>query len=178
MKEKSNKSCQCESCKSACKSRPCWPTPDDAKKLIKAGFGYALMLDWWADEDENPDHIIYLLCPAVVGYAKAQSPFIPEGRCVFLDENDLCLLHDLGLKPYEGRRSNHDESQEVRGDRHEAIATGWDNEDALNLVKAWCKEFNVELGHREPTDEDKSRLRTMFEERNPFAGLFGSIFGE
>lgn len=176
MNDGPDQSCRCKSCVNACKSRPCWPMPEDAKKLVEQGFGYALMLDWWSDEDENPSHIIYLLCPAVAGYAKAQSPFIPEGRCVFLDEKDLCMLHDLGLKPYEGRKSMHDDGR--GSDRHKNIARSWDNDDALNLVKAWCEEFNVELGHREPTDEDRSRLRAMFKERNPLAGLFGAIFGE
>lgn len=34
-----------------------------------------------------------------------RAPFWPTGRCNLLTEDDLCSLHDLGLKPEQGRKA-------------------------------------------------------------------------
>ena len=53
--------------------------------------------------DRDKNKTIYLLTPAIVGRETGEAPAHPEVQCTFLDEAGLCRLHDLGLKPTEGR---------------------------------------------------------------------------
>lgn len=135
------KSCTCEACINMCKYRPCWPTPEEAQYLIDAGFGPRLMCEWYAD-DENSINEFNLLCPAIVGYEGQRAPFWPVGICTFLN-NGLCELHDLGLKPGEGREEwcknvNHD-------DIHKKYALSWNNKKGQILVEKW---YIIGGGHR------------------------------
>lgn len=77
LKKYEETTCGCKTCKSMCKSAPCWPTPAEARKLIKAGYGDKLMLENRRD--------LFLLSPAIEYYEgkTAPLPFV-EGRCVFL----------------------------------------------------------------------------------------------
>lgn len=52
--------CSCDSCKAMCE-RPCWPSPEDAERLIDAGYGDKLMLDFWGVTKETIPREIYLL---------------------------------------------------------------------------------------------------------------------
>jgi len=90
-------SCRCASCQSQCRRTPCLGTPQDIRALIEAGYKDRLGLTAW-----------------MVGMAAGAIPFpvpmvqavqTPEG-CAFF-EGGLCILHDLGLKPTEGRLSHH-----------------------------------------------------------------------
>ena len=127
------KSCTCEECKEMCQ-RPCWPTPEEAKKLIEAGYGDRLMSDYWARAESD----IHILGPALKGYEGQSTPFWPKGQCTFQDENGLCQLHDKGLKPYEGRKALCN-GRTPKG-LHEEVAMMWDNEEAQALVDKWYKE--------------------------------------
>lgn len=120
---------------------PCWPTPDEAKAIIGVGLGDKLMVDYWINID-RPDTDI--LCPAVPGYEGRGAPSWREfsdkdSRCVFQSADGLCELHDMGLKPIEGRLSLGCKStyHEVT---HEYMFRMWDNEDAQELVSEWRKE--------------------------------------
>lgn len=126
--------CSCEQCARMCSRRPCWPTPDEAKKIIDAGYGDKLMLDWW-DADENVGHDIYLVSPACVGSEGDNAPYWPETPCTFFKDG-LCELHDLGLKPIEGRLATCNKTNIVP-DLHWKVAQTWDNEKAEALVKKW-----------------------------------------
>ncbi len=125
--------CACPECVAMCQRRPCWPTPDDARHLIEAGYADRLMVDWWFDRDI--DKTIYLLTPAIMGRENGEAPAHPEGQCTFLDEAGLCRLHDLGLKPTEGQIA-------LCGNRtpaglHEQIARTWDDAQAQTLIDRW-----------------------------------------
>lgn len=96
--------CQCDTCVSMCERRPCWPLPDEAQKLIEAGYGPRLMRDWWC---RWPDDVV-ILSPAIVGEEGKYAPVWPTGRCTFLTDNKKCELHDKGLKPFEGHVAHHD----------------------------------------------------------------------
>lgn len=144
----SRKSCSCEVCTRACKRQPCWGTPEDAKKLIEAGFTHRLMDDYWVGDGPGGSDI-HLLCPACVGYEGGAAPEVPVsnlacgtnpfGRCTFLDKNDRCELHAKKLKPLEGRRYWHEEPRKKARVRHERCAMSWNNEEAQALVKRWWK---------------------------------------
>ena len=126
--------CQCKKCISCCENRPCWPTPQEAKKLIENKFGKQLMLDYWED-DEN----IYIVSPAIKRYEGRHAPYTPKGKCTFLDSNNLCKLHDLGLKPLEGKVSGCKKSYP---NLHHDVAMLWDSNEGRKVVELWKTRLN------------------------------------
>lgn len=90
--------CSCNSCKSMCMTASCVCTPTDAARLILAG--YRLML---------AETVI--VAPSVIKQfgkpMKAITPLFKNGRCCMLNDDNLCRLHDKGLKPLEGRLAHH-----------------------------------------------------------------------
>ena len=125
--------CACAECVAMCQRRPCWPTPDDAQRLIEAGYADRLMVDWWFDRDQNKT--IYLLTPAIVGRESGEAPAQPEGRCTFLDEAGLCQLHDCDLKPTEGQIALC--AGRTPEGLHEQIGRTWDAMAAQALIDRW-----------------------------------------
>lgn len=84
-------SCKCQLCKSQC-MQPCKGTPEDIKKLIDAGYGDRLM--------QVNVFGIDIITPKYDEDKKS---------CTFFT-NGLCELHDLELKPTEGKLSHHSTS--------------------------------------------------------------------
>lgn len=88
--------CKCSLCKMQCHT-PCLGTPQDIEKLIDAGYAGNLAPTLWA-------------AGIMMGVIDFPIPMIQaiagEEYCVFF-QNGLCKLHDLGLKPTEGRLSHH-----------------------------------------------------------------------
>jgi len=119
--------------------RPCWPTPKEAQDIIDAGFGDKLMLDYWAG-DNNVD--IYILCGATPEREGKKAEFLPHGGCVFQMENRLCFLHDLGLKPIEGRVADCKlEPLEGEITVHERVAMLWDSDLGCKVVEEWRDDY-------------------------------------
>lgn len=125
--------CQCAECRSYC-LRPCWPTPDEAMALIDAGYAHRLMLDWWQD-DNAP---IAILCGALKGHEGQITPYWPKsaGGCTFY-VNGLCQLHNLGLKPLEGRVAHHTDGYERQQELHRSIPLLWDCEAGNQVIQHW-----------------------------------------
>lgn len=88
--------CSCEKCKAMCKT-PCLGTPEDIYKLIMNNYGDKLCMTGWGVGKlvGTNDTIIEMI-----------QPIQNENGCVFQDECGLCKLHDLGLKPTEGKFSS------------------------------------------------------------------------
>jgi hypothetical protein len=125
--------CSCDECKAMCERRPCWPTPDDAQRLIDAGFAERLMLDWWFDRAQ--DKTVHVLTPAIAGREGGQAPAIPSGRCTFLSDDGLCGLHNFGLKPTEGKQALCKER--TPAGLHEQIAQTWQSDAGKAVIDAW-----------------------------------------
>lgn len=124
---KEPETCSCDICKSMCE-RPCWPTPEEAFALIEAGLGPRLMQDEWVPAPQ-------LLCPALIGHEGGYAPFIPYGKCTFQTADGLCELHNLGLKPFEGRMAHHDHT--VNKGLHPSVAETWANEEGRAVLDLW-----------------------------------------
>ena len=134
--------CSCSECQAMCQRRPCWPTPADARRLIEAGYADSLMLDWCFDRDQSKT--VCLLTPAIQGRESGEAPAHPSGKCTFLDEQNLCRVHDLDLKPTEGQLALcHDRTPEGL---HEQIGHAWDCDEGRALVDQW--EANPPRGRR------------------------------
>ena len=121
--------CACEVCRASCK-RPCWPTPNEARRLIGAGYARRLMLVNWAGNEDN----INIISPALAGREGTSAPSWPSGRCTFQNASGLCELHDAGMKPYEGRVTDHEEHP---AELHEEIAIMWNNKEGHMIVALW-----------------------------------------
>ena len=124
--------CSCNTCVDMCKQRPCWGTPEEIAGLIELGFGSGFMLDWWVDV-YNGD--IYVVSPAIAEYESQRAPGWPTGRCTFLNENNLCDLHDTGFKPMGARLALCRGSQE--GGRAKKIAHMCDSAAGKEIVEEW-----------------------------------------
>ena len=130
MEEYKENVCTCNVCQDMCR-RPCWPTPEEAQAIIDKGFGERLMKDWWVN---HPDDI-FILAPAYPGYEDMGAPenlMFVKG-CTFFKDG-LCELHDLGLKPFEGRMATHEKAHEKL---HKHVAMKWDNPEAQMLCNKW-----------------------------------------
>ena len=94
--------CKCQKCKQQCKT-PCLGTPEDILRLIKAGYKERLAIThWWVGIARGK-----LDFPVIMIQARQEE----NGYCTFFHDG-LCELHDLGLKPTEGRLSHHSITKE------------------------------------------------------------------
>lgn len=86
--------CSCNSCQQMCKKTPCLGTPQDILTLINNGHRDKLAMTGWAAGVVHDIPVIPMVQPW----------FDQErGACAFLSDDNLCTLHDAGLKPTEGR---------------------------------------------------------------------------
>lgn len=94
--------CKCQKCKQQCKT-PCLGTPEDILRLINAGYKERLAIThWWVGIARGK-----LDFPVIMIQARQEE----NGYCTFYHDG-LCELHDLGLKPTEGRLSHHSITKE------------------------------------------------------------------
>ena len=94
--------CKCQKCKQQCKT-PRLGTPEDILRLIKAGYKERLAIThWWVGIARGK-----LDFPVIMIQARQEE----NGYCTFFHDG-LCELHDLGLKPTEGRLSHHSITKE------------------------------------------------------------------
>jgi hypothetical protein len=92
--------CSCNKCKAMCKTAPCFGTPSDIALIFLAGHGHKLALTTWAGALKLGIMKIYeMIQPKFDETTK---------RCVFLNKDDLCDLHDVKLKPIGGKLANCD----------------------------------------------------------------------
>jgi hypothetical protein len=123
-----DKACACDTCKNMCKIQPCIGTPKDIAKLVLAGYGDKMAKTTWM--------VGVLTGTTAVPTDMYQIMANDDNSCPFLDENDLCKLHDVDLKPTEGRLSHHDDAETFSGDFRDTInykvAMSWIDEDGDN----------------------------------------------
>jgi hypothetical protein len=142
--------CSCRSCQAMCR-RPCYGTLEDIEKIIEAGFGDRLAIDWNCTEsDENAS--IPILTPALKGHEGRKDPSFPASKegCTFF-KNGKCELHDLNLKPLEGKTSIHDlpnkQLMKKADKQHdmvkEHIMQSWLSEKGQKVVDKWCENHNI-----------------------------------
>lgn len=118
--------CKCELCKAQCKT-PCLGTPEDIMKLIDAGYKDFLMPSEWL--------VGIALKKLDYSIAMVQAIQKDDGWCIFY-EDGLCKLHNLNLKPTEGRLSHHTIKPE-----NYVFSKGI----AYNVAKEWLAYENKEL---------------------------------
>ena len=109
--------CKCKLCQQQCHT-PCLGTPNDILRLIEAGYKDRLEPTIWG-------------AGMVMGTTDHPIPMIQakiEGEwCTFFHDG-LCELHNLGLKPTEGKLSHHSMTLE-RWTPKKSLS--------LNVAKTW-----------------------------------------
>lgn len=112
-------SCQCNICKSMCKHAACIGSPSDIRKISNAGFKDHLE-PACVKIDDKPHYLIV--------------PKENEKGCVFLTEKGLCMLHDLGMKPEEGRLASHDNNGDGI-EKRDYVARKWNSTEGFDLYE-------------------------------------------
>jgi hypothetical protein len=87
-------SCSCNTCVDMCKRSVCLGTPQDILNLINNGYIDKLEESLWTAGLKRGFPVIEMV---QLIYDEEKK------RCVMLDENGKCKLHNLGLKPMEGK---------------------------------------------------------------------------
>lgn len=118
--------CKCAKCRSQCFQTPCLGTPYDIVKLLLNGYHESLIHTVWA---------VGMVVGS--GIPPVEMIQLEQGKsgCV-LFKDGLCPLHDLGLKPTEGRLSSH----EIKADNF-----NFRKSLAYNVAKEWLKDSNKDI---------------------------------
>lgn len=131
----SAKGVECPECETGiqyCEETPCWGTIPDMQRIIDAGYGAKLMVDYWSMFD--PDYRVEILCGASTGYEGHNAPY-ERHQCTFLAERK-CTIH--AIKPLEGRVACCKlEPSRLR----EGLAKHWDSEKGRALVAKWRETY-------------------------------------
>lgn len=102
--------CTCEKCRRMCAASVCVPTPDEARTLIRRG--YASRMSLYQPNGNSP--VNAFVAPSPTDPKARVLPNTNQGACTFFKE-EKCQLHDIGLKPLEGRLAHHDRDwREIR----------------------------------------------------------------
>jgi hypothetical protein len=156
-----------------CHNVPCIGTVEDIEKILDAGLGNNLMLDYWTgnpDIDEDSSNIfrkdVFYLAPATQGSQGKKAPFIRGGICAYLIDNK-CSLHSKGLKPTQGRSAcckidnlyidSNGEKRDI--DERLPILMTWNTKKGKDLIERWIKEVNYS---EDFTNDLKEKTSTMF----------------
>ena len=125
-------SCSCDKCKNMCKKQVCLGTPEDMLRISKAGFADKLSESYWGVGlmNKTHEHVVPII-----------APIMTENGCSFLDKNGFCTLHDLGLKPTEGKLTNNHQVivlktlEEVFASPNYSVIGDWDKKDYQNIKR-------------------------------------------
>lgn len=120
--------CKCKLCQSQCHT-PCLGTPEDIEKIIDAGYKDKLSVTIWG---------IGMLLGAINFPIPMIQAIQTDTGCIF-QENGLCILHDKGLKPTEGKLSHH--STKIDNFKF-SKSISW------NVAKEWISEDNLPVMER------------------------------
>ena len=145
--------CSCEDCTSACYRKPGWFLPHEIKPAAdllglteQEFFDKHLSVDYYG----RPDSFTFVLSPATTNAVPGEEfPFNPNGRCVFLTEDNKCSIHNA--KPYECKTFDHRKLDAEGFESHEAVAQAWDEH----------KDRIVELLGREPEVKVPTSLEAL-----------------
>jgi Fe-S-cluster containining protein len=93
--------CSCSECRDMCKTR-CWPSPEEARKMIEAGLAERMMKEIHYIHDVEGE--VHVVCPAIPNFGGKGAPWVIARKgCVFFRKDQKCELHGTGYKPIEAR---------------------------------------------------------------------------
>lgn len=127
-------SCSCDTCKAMCKKAPCIGSPTWTLEAIKK-YGkdkFALTEDAAMTKFGLFNDNIYLVAPN-----------FENGKCIFLDNNGMCTIHDD--QPEEGAYANHEVPEAlINAVKEQGIHKVADSIIEVAVRKEWCNPENEE----------------------------------
>lgn len=124
--ERETNSCSCNQCKNMCLVSPCFPTPEETRTLIENGYEDRLSISTFVDIRTLSFYDI--VAPKAIKHEIIiNGQAIPLNKCNFLDSNGLCILHDKGLKPIEGRLASCKNTEEKALQNRLDVCATWPN---------------------------------------------------
>jgi hypothetical protein len=109
-KEFRENECSCERCANMCMTSPCFPTPQEVEVLIEEGFGDQLSPTKFINIQDGK--VYNVIAPIGIQTAHNIGGInIMLPTCVFFKDKK-CQLHNLCLKPLEGRLASHNNTEE------------------------------------------------------------------
>lgn len=117
---------------------PCCGTVEEMDRLIDEGFAGRLMLDDWDGQED-------MIKPALFGSESERAPYEIRSilGCTFWKEGK-CELHDLKLKPFQGRFASHANTNEQCDAIVEVIRETWISHRAGEVIDKWKKAVKYE----------------------------------
>lgn len=149
-----------------CHHTPCIGTADEFERLLDAGYANRVSLEFWVGistkdksfgtttvktdkEYDYFDEDVFYLAPSIVGNEGKKAQFTKSGICNLLVDNK-CSLHDLGLKPSQGKMAcckienvfidKNGKQRDI--DERIAILNTWNTQKGKDLISRWKKETN------------------------------------
>ncbi len=149
--------CNCRKCRDLCFGHPGWPTPGEARAMIRAGYGPRLRIGIFEadDDDDRFTGIVYALAPGHRDYGGDWHASLVRIRrhgrsgvgCTF--HRGGCQLHGTPAKPQEcrlsfacTRRFTDRRGYQLRSD----VAALWDTKHSRRLIGAWRRRFAIVRG--------------------------------
>lgn len=125
-------SCSCDECKAMCRKAPCIGSPIWTVEAIKK-YGK----DKFASTEDASMKGIGLFYDSIYLVA----PKFENGKCIFLDENDLCTIHDD--QPEEGAYAHHKVPERLIQDvKEQGLEKVADSIIEVAVRKEWCDPEN------------------------------------
>lgn len=146
-------SCTCPHCVAACRRVPGLFTPLEALRAVREGFADDMMVRW--DSEEGPysnrrqqwqslmprSHPIdHPFGPPPARNSRVD-PFYCAGRCVFLNVDNRCAIHDSGFKPFECRSALICDNNSARAPTSASIRAMWNTSVGRHVVAIWKREL-------------------------------------
>ncbi len=132
--------CGCYKCQNMC-INPCVFAPKEAKRALEAGLIGKITCSYYDFDNGHSDWVKILL------------PHTRRYRCVFLNENRKCMLHNTDLKPLEGRVAT---CKGEQNDLRKRMAKMWDTPLGKRVVKLY--EDLWDKHNALPTEEQLAHL--------------------
>lgn len=126
-----------------CHRQVCTPTPKDVLALMEAGYGYNM------HATVAMCYPTQLECITALGMYRAGktdvnivSFILPrkEEGCIFLTPDNLCSLHDAGLKPTEGKLSLCSDNSDPSTMFYEILKT-WATPEGADVLKQFMERY-------------------------------------
>lgn len=125
-------SCSCDECKAMCRKAPCVGSPTWTVEAIKK---------YGKDKFASTEDAAMTGTGLFHGNIYLVAPRFENGKCIFLDENDLCTIHDD--QPEEGAYAHHEIPERLIQDvKEKGLGKVADSIIEVAVRKEWCNPEN------------------------------------
>jgi hypothetical protein len=142
--------CACNTCQNMCKKAACLGTPSDMMAIVKAGYVDRLDTYTWAAAVKYNIPMVEDVVMPIFDQAK--------GSCTFFTVEGKCELHDLGLKPLEGKLADCKRNEVAAGKIPPAIMVAFSWKNPTNQILANEVRLSVENKNFEKFEQEFMKM--------------------